>query len=174
MEFVIAIIWPVFISAVLWWLRKDIPRLFSALVDRVEKGDPAEAFGVKLGSSQPKLPTDTPVAELDAPEPPAKGDPGSPHVIYLLHKYTRDKSLDRDGHKYYRLNIWVEADGFDLSKVNNITYHLHETFDNPIRVVSNHAAAFELSTAAWGSFLLFADVSFKDGTQWRIERYLNF
>ena len=174
MELIVALIWPVFIGAVIWWLRKDIPRLFGALVDRVEKGDPAEAFGVKLGSLQPKLPTDTPVAALPAPKSPAQADPGAPHEIYLLHKYTRAKSLDKDGRRYYRLNIWVEADGIDLSTVNSITYHLHETFDNPIRVVSDHLTAFELSTAAWGSFLLFADVSFKDGTMWRIERYLNF
>ncbi|MCL1633247.1 hypothetical protein M2650_01100 [Luteimonas sp. SX5] len=174
MDLIIALVWPAFIGAVLWWLRADIPRLFSALVDRVEKGDPAEAFGVKLGVSHPKLPTETPVAPLPAPKSPAKADPGPPHEIYLLHKYTRDKSLDKNGRRYYRLNIWIEADGIDLGTISSVTYHLHETFDNPLRVVSDHSTAFELTTAAWGSFLLFADITFKDGTMWRIERYLNF
>ena len=174
MDLTIALIWPVFISSVLWWLRKDIPRLFSALVDRVEKGDPAEAFGVKLGSSQPKLPSDSTAGSLPVPKAAAKSDPGVPHEIYLLHKYTRAKSLDKDGHTYYRLNIWVEADGIDLSTINSITYHLHETFDNPVRVITDHQTAFVLTTAAWGSFLLFADINFKDGSIWRIERYLNF
>ncbi|MGQ9447344.1 pYEATS domain-containing protein [Xanthomonas citri pv. bilvae] len=174
MDLIAALIWPVFIGAVLWWLRKDIPRLFGALVDRVEKRDSAEAFGVKLGSSQPKLPPDTSAAALPASSPPAKADPGAPHEIYLLHRYTRAKSLDKNGRRYYRLNIWVESDGIDLGTVNSITYHLHETFENPVRVVSDHLTAFALDTGAWGSFLLFADVSFKDGTVWRIERYLNF
>jgi len=170
----VALVWPAFIGFILWWLRDDIPRLLSTLIDRLEKGDAAEAFGVKLGTSQPKLPTDTSAATPPPPNLPAKADPGPPHEIYLLHKYTRDKSLDKSGRRYYRLNIWIEADGIDLSAVSSVTYHLHESFDNPIRVVTEHLKAFDLSTSAWGSFLLFADVSFTDGTVWRVERYLNF
>jgi hypothetical protein len=174
-ELAIALVWPIFIGVVLYWLRSDIPRLFTALVSRVERGDEAEAFGVRLGQSQPRLPMDAPVA---SPEPKegavAASDPGAPHEVYLIHRYKRDKSLDKDGRRYFRLSIWIEADGIDLSTVNSVTYHLHETFDNPMRVVSDHHSAFELSTAAWGSFLLFADVHFKDGATWRIERYLNF
>ena len=174
MDLVVALIWPVLIFGILYWLRKDIPRLFGALVDRVEKGDPVEAGGIKLGSSQPRLPTDTPAAAEVPPAAKTGADPGPPHELYLLHKFRRDKTLDKDGRIYYRLNIWVENDGIDLSTVSSVTYHLHESFDNPVRVVTDHLTAFELSTAGWGSFLLFADISFRDGSTWRIERYLNF
>ncbi len=174
MKFVIALVWPAVIIGILYWLRNDIPRLFRALVDRVEKGDSFEAGGIKLGSSRPRLPADVPSASESPPLAKAGADPGPPHELYLLHKFTRDNSLDKNGRVYYRLNIWVESDGVDLSSIVSITYHLHESFDNPIRVVTDHLNAFALSTAGWGSFLLFADVSFSDDNKWRIERYLNF
>lgn len=174
MDLIVAMVWPALIIGVLIWLRGDIPRLFGALIKRIEQGDSLEAGGIKLGSSQPRLPVDNPNTAEPTPAATVAADPGPPHEIYLLHKFRRDKSLDKNGRIYYRLNIWIENDGIDLSTIESVTYHLHESFDNPVRVVTDHSTAFELSTGGWGSFLLFADVHFKSGATWRIERYLNF
>lgn len=171
MDLVVALIWPTLIAGILYWLRNDIHRLFRAFVDRVEGGDSVEAGGLKIGQSQPKLPTDLHTLDVATSK---QADPGPPHKVYLLHKYTRDKTLDKDRRSYYRLNIWLECDGIDLSTISSVAYHLHPTFENPIRIVNDHGSAFNLDTSAWGSFLLYADVNFQNGTKWRIERYLNF
>ncbi|MDH5828928.1 hypothetical protein QFW80_00115 [Luteimonas sp. M1R5S18] len=173
MDLLTALVWPALIVGVLYWQRNDIQRLLSALASRVERGDTFEAGGIKLESTQPRLPTDAPSPSAAA-DSQNGADPGPPHDIFLLHRFRRDRSLDKNGHVYYRLNIWIESDGIDLSTIESVTYHLHESFKDPVRTITDHSIAFELNTAGWGSFLLFADVKFHGGATWRIERYLNF
>lgn len=172
-ELLIALVWPALIVGFLYWQRNDIQRLLSALAVRVERGDTVEAGGIKLESTQPRLPIEMqpPGSAVDAK---SSTDLGAPHEVFLLHRFRRDRSLDKNGHIYYRLNVWIETDGVDLSTIESVTYHLHESFKDPVRTITDHATAFELRTAGWGSFLLFADVTFKEGKIWRIERYLNF
>ncbi len=166
--------WPLVVGVIVIWLHDPIGRLIRAIAKRVEDGDSFEAgsSGVKLTSTQPRLatPSETPIEKAV--------EHRSKHIspVYLLHRARRDQKLDKDDHEYYRLVIWIDSDDPDfLSKVEEVTYYLHSTFKDPIRLVSNSDDGFALKTAAWGQFLLSAAVKMRDGkTTYNIERYLNF
>ena len=172
-EAIKALAWPAVITGVLVWLRKDIPRLLTILVQRIERGDTFKAAGIELTATQPRLPGPA-VEDAEANSTKLVRDPGPPHSAFLIHKFRRDSSLDKNGYEYFRLKVWVETDGISPEQIESVTYHLHPTFQNPTKTISDRANNFLLSLPAWGAFLLFADINFKDGRVWRIERFLNF
>lgn len=72
--------------------------------------------------------------------------------------------------------IFLEADDDrDLDRVSKVIYHLHPTFYDPERTVTERKTNFELRTAGWGMFDLSAEV-YLAGRQKPINltRYLNF
>ena len=54
-----------------------------------------------------------------------------------------------------------------------MTYHLHETFSEPVRTVRDPRTAFELQTIVWGELNVLAVAVFKGGRTAILERYLN-
>jgi len=60
-----------------------------------------------------------------------------------------------------------------LDDVSAVTYFLHETFKEPVRVVRDRQTSFELRTVVWGEFNIAANVLFKDGHELKLQRYLN-
>jgi len=190
------LVWPLFVVSLLFLLRGHLGELITTIKSRIEKGDPFEAgtSGIKLGSSAPQAPSGKEpqpgvqpvpsigpvgfraeagtgsVSDRDSPAP--KED----HSIYLVHTARRDKSLDKGQYDYYRLKIFLEGeDDGDLERVTKVVYHLHPTFYNPDRTVTDRDSNFELSTSAWGMFNLTADVYTRDRKEpLRLERYLNF
>ncbi|GLY75442.1 pYEATS domain-containing protein [Actinoallomurus iriomotensis] len=184
--FLQALIWPVVVLTFAFKFRAGLGRLIEAINSRVERGDSFEAgaSGIKLGPSspqtaagvepqpgaQPVLEVPPPLAELTEPSTDA-----APRV-HLVHSAHRDSALDRNGYRYFRLRIALEGDSdSDLDRVTKVVYHLHPTFRDPDRVVTNRSTGFELTTAAWGMFNLTADVYVKGSTEpIRLERYLNF
>jgi hypothetical protein len=188
------LVWPLFVVGLLYLFRSHLDELILTIKGRIEKGDSFEAgtSGIKLGSSAPQapsgkeplpgvqpLPSTRPVAEprsgssvSDQSSSTSKAD----HNIFLVHTARRDKSLDKGQYEYYRLKIFLEGkDDGDLEPVAKVIYHLHPSFYNPDRTVTDRDSNFELRTAAWGMFNLTADVYIRDRKEpLRLERYLNF
>jgi transcription initiation factor IIF auxiliary subunit len=86
------------------------------------------------------------------------------------------ESSKRQGRPYYTIQVRLEADSPELmQRVLKVVYHLHPTFPNPDREISDRESSFELTTAGWGQFNLSADVYFEDNSQpLRLFRYINF
>lgn len=184
--FLQALIWPIVVLTLAFKFRSGLGRLIEAVNSRVERGDAFEAgaSGIKLGPSSPQTPTGAepqpgaqPVLEVPPPlaeltEAPADAAPR----VHLVHSAHRDSAVDKNGYKYFRLRIALEGDSdADLDRVAKVVYHLHPTFRDPDRVVTNRSTSFELTTAAWGMFDLTADVYVKGSSEpIRLERYLNF
>ncbi|MFJ9898443.1 pYEATS domain-containing protein [Streptomyces sp. NPDC091280] len=105
-----------------------------------------------------------------------EGSNGAAPRVHLVHTAHRDSGLDKDGHRYFRIRIALEDDrDSDLDRVARVVYHLHPTFRDPNRTVTNRSTGFALTTAAWGNFSLTAEVYVKGDTEpIRLERYLDF
>jgi hypothetical protein len=91
--------------------------------------------------------------------------------IYLCHHARPIRgSEDRD------LHIYLDAESPEiLDKVDRVTYRLHESFINPVRVVTDRAKQFALDARAYGEFMVHATVHFKQGGESiELKRYLNF
>jgi hypothetical protein len=168
-----ALIWPAFVGGILWFARVDLARVGRAFVTRIEQGDPIEAgtSGIKLGSSKQ---SQDPDVKLLAPDTMRESQ--LPNKTYLVHSAKRDRRLDKGDLEYYRLRIWLDADEPEmLDEVASVTYHLHPTFQEPVRIVVDRANDFALSTAAWGQFNMYAEVKFKSQRPvLAIERYIDF
>jgi hypothetical protein len=195
-----SLIWPVFIAAAAYRLRRPLRRFLDSVNTRVEQGDPFEYEGpggiIRLPPSSPQHPSGPeprPGAQplLDTELVPAGSEAGSPDTagspastdtdadepglqIYVAHTARRDKSLDRENFRYHRIHVFLEGDGRDLDRVTKVVYHLHPTFYDPVRTVTDRAASFELRTSAWGMFNLRAHVHVEGrGEPLRLQRYLN-
>ncbi|MFZ0890277.1 MAG: pYEATS domain-containing protein [Candidatus Binataceae bacterium] len=186
-----ALTWPLIIAAVAFRYRRAVGRLLDAIRLRVEAGDPFEAgtSGVKLGEGHRIVAkelvgtaaVDESVVQSEQyPEGTAKDAStnlqSNRSRLYLIHTARRARDLDQGEYQYYRLRISLEGeDDSDLDAVRRVAYHLHPTFRDPTREITNRETNFQLQTAAWGQFNLTAEVYLKAAVQpLRLERYINF
>ena len=188
--FLQSLVWPVFIGLLLFFFRGWFRELLDAIRKRVETGSEMSVGpgGFTLGSA-PKL--EEPKAENNptpqlverfveesrktAPQREATLDMSK--YFQLVHSAKLNPgSIDRQGRPFYTIQVRLEADSPDLmQRVLKVVYHLHPTFPNPDREVSDRNSSFELLTAGWGQFNLSADVYFDDNSQpLRLFRYINF
>lgn len=179
-----AAIWPSALLILVIWFGRDIGRIVRAIATRIEQGDDFEvgSSGVKMKPSHvaqataPADTQDTPTTKTVQGMPAGDPPQGVPHDFYLLHSARKNGRMDSKGREYYSLRIWIDADSPDvLEKIESVTYFLHPTFAEPIRVIADPSGGFLLTTQAWGQFFLSASVKFHDASEpVLIERYLNF
>ena len=76
---------------------------------------------------------------------------------------------------HYRLRIALDADEPELlDDVEKVIYHLHPTFKDPDRTVTDRRSNFEIGTAAWGEFNMTAEIFFRSGKpKLVVERYID-
>jgi len=180
-------VWPVFISILCICFRKELKQIVADASKRFKDDD------VEIGLSGVKLTRVKPGYEInDSQITNSNSVEGKENLIieetqdaenffsketddiYLLHSFKRAPDLDKDGMKYFRLSFTIDCDDLKaLDRVKWVTYFLHPTFKNPIRVVDDRQTNFRLDTAAWGEFLLKAKVHFADGTFLELKRYVN-
>ncbi|MFJ2271667.1 protein kinase [Streptomyces sp. NPDC087849] len=108
--------------------------------------------------------------------PPSSMSAKAAPRIHVAHVARRDRSLDRGNYRYHRIRVFLEGDDDgDLDRVTKVVYHLHPTFPEPDRVVTDRTTEFELRMSAWGEFTMTADVHVEGRQEpLRLERYLNF
>jgi hypothetical protein len=173
-----SLIWPLVLGAMLIWLRGPVVRVVSAVARRIDNGEVLDisSKGIKLGpSSAPVVPTPGTAGFVGEAVSSMLAEKTTTPEFYLVHTAKRDRRLDHDGAEYFRLRIWLDADEPNmLDRIQSVTYLLHSTFRDPVRVVTDRKTSFELRTVAWGEFNLHAEIKFKDGNDVSVlERYLN-
>jgi hypothetical protein len=67
------------------------------------------------------------------------------------------------GPGWWEWEVWLEGPTAELDQVTEVTYMLHPTFVDPVRVVTDRASAFRLSSAGWGGFTIRAEARLRDG-----------
>jgi hypothetical protein len=188
--FLQSLVWPVFIGLLLFFFRGWFRELLDAIRKRVETGSEMSVGpgGFTLGSApkleEPKVENNpTPqmverfVEESRKTAPQREATLDMSKYFQLVHSATLNPgSIDRQGRAFYTIQVRLEADSPELmQRVLKVVYHLHPTFPNPDREVSDRQSSFELLTAGWGQFNLSADVYFDDNSQpLRLFRYINF
>lgn len=74
----------------------------------------------------------------------------------LRKNYRVEQSYKYLGDDYWDWSVWIESDDeSELSKISSVTYHLHNTFPNPVRSIKNRRSKFRLNTAGWGTFTIY-------------------
>lgn len=76
------------------------------------------------------------------------------------------------GDEYWDWSIWVEASDKDLDKIEYVTYNLHFSFPEPVQIKKNRQNKFKLETSGWGTFTIYARITFKDQTIMQLEHEL--
>lgn len=157
-----SLVWPLFLFGLAIWFRAGVKTVLVSISERIRSGASFEAGpgGIKIGAVQSPPST---AKSLVATEDTRTID-DLPHAIYMAHQAVRDAHLDRGGLQYYRLRIALEADEPNLlDNVEKVIYHLHPTFKDPDRTVTDRGSNFEIGTAAWGDFNMTAEIFFRGG-----------
>jgi transcription initiation factor IIF auxiliary subunit len=81
-----------------------------------------------------------------------------------------EQGFEYQGHDYWKWWAWLEGAEEELDQVERVAYHLHRTFPNPLRTVTDRASKFRLDAAGWGGFTLRATVYDKNGTRQTLSR----
>jgi len=77
--------------------------------------------------------------------------------------YYTQQSYTYAGDNYWDWSVWIESDDpKKLDKIISVTYHLHNTFYNPVRVIKDRASKFKLDTSGWGTFRIYIVINLKD------------
>ena len=83
------------------------------------------------------------------------------------------KAGRRGSNDWYQWRIFVNENEAVLDKIDYVSYILHPTFPNPIRIVRDRESKFALESAGWGSFTMFITIRFKDGTEQEVRYFLD-
>lgn len=168
-----SLVWPLFLLGLAIWFREGVRTVLHSISDRIKSGASFEAgpSGIKIGSIQSPP---SAAKNLVATEDTRTVD-DLPHPIYMKHKAVRDVRLDQNGLHYYRLRISLDADEPHLlDDVEKVIYHLHPTFIDPDRTVTDRRSNFAIGTAAWGEFNMTAEIYFQNGKpKLVVERYID-
>ncbi|GAA2156071.1 hypothetical protein GCM10009760_56630 [Kitasatospora kazusensis] len=107
--------------------------------------------------------------------PAAPAEAAPPTSLHLVHTARADGSRSTDGRPYFRIHVCLASfRAADLDRVTRVVYHLHPSFPEPDRTVTDRATEFGLTVLGWGEFNLRADVYLAGRpTPVRLERYLN-
>jgi len=75
----------------------------------------------------------------------------------------------------WQWSVWIEGDDSELDSIEHVTYQLHETFVNPVVVISDRESNFKLDSSGWGQFVMYITIDHKDSDEpTYLEHFLEF
>lgn len=75
--------------------------------------------------------------------------------------------------QWYKWKIFVDEQPGIINEIESVTYVLHPTFPNPIRIVTDANSKFALEESGWGSFTMLIRTNFKNGEEFEIDYFLD-
>ncbi len=73
---------------------------------------------------------------------------------------------------WWEWTAFVEGTNSELDKIDYVEYHLHPSFQNPIRRRKRREDGFALKSKGWGVFQLQAKVVYKDTNRRKVLKHL--
>lgn len=67
--------------------------------------------------------------------------------------------------KRFQWKVFVNEDESVLDTIESITYLLHPTFPDPLRIIKNRESNFALESSGWGEFDIQITIKFKNGEE---------
>jgi transcription initiation factor IIF auxiliary subunit len=77
--------------------------------------------------------------------------------------FAKETATEEDGAHWFRWKVFVDESGEVLERIRSVEYRLHETFPDPIQLVTDRESRFALEGEGWGEFRIFITVAFVDG-----------
>ena len=74
--------------------------------------------------------------------------------------------------KQYQWKVFVDEDDSRLDIISSVTYLLHPTFINPLRISEDGKNKFEITSIGWGEFDIQITIKFKDDTETKQKYHL--
>jgi len=74
----------------------------------------------------------------------------------------------------YEWTVYMRGPERSLNQIESVTYHLHKTFANPVRLGDRSRKGHPLTSRGWGVFTLKARVTLKNGASREYTHRLNF
>ena len=84
------------------------------------------------------------------------------------------QSQKYEGENWWKWSLWIEGSPEDLDAIESVTYKLHPTFPDPIRIVRDRASKFQLRCSGWGIFRIPVEVRLKNGATIALAHELQF
>jgi len=79
--------------------------------------------------------------------------------------YARPTSAVQSGRSYYDWRVFIDEPSQVLATIRQVSYLLHQTFPNPLRLRNDPRTKFALDASGWGVFDLAVTVSYTDGKE---------
>lgn len=169
-----ALVWPVFLAALLLIFRRKVLDVIGAVKGRIEAGAEMGVgpSGFTLGSA-PVLKTETKTKGNIKRSQGGDRDYQS-GVLYMVHsaRFAKKVPEGRD----YEITVRIYAENSEIEeRIERVEYHLHRSYKRRIRESIDRNKDFELILYAWGQFNLKAHVYLSGESKpivlWR---FLNF
>jgi transcription initiation factor IIF auxiliary subunit len=94
-------------------------------------------------------------------------------MTITFNNYAKEIATEEDELQYFRWKVFVDEPDEVLERIRSVEYRLHETFPNPIRLVTDRESRFALESAGWGEFVIFITVEVIHGegvdTKYRLD-----
>jgi transcription initiation factor IIF auxiliary subunit len=74
------------------------------------------------------------------------------------------------GKDWWDWSAWIDGPTRELDAIDNVTWLLHPTFYNPVRISKDRGTKFLLETEGWGVFTLKAKVKMKSGLEEKLAK----
>ena len=69
------------------------------------------------------------------------------------------------GYTWFDWTVFCSSPKEKLDLIEKVEYHLHPSFPNPVRVISDRESRFALKGRGWGEFLIRIIVYLKEGSE---------
>jgi transcription initiation factor IIF auxiliary subunit len=82
------------------------------------------------------------------------------------------QSESYSGDDWWQWSVWLDGTTEELDAVEYVDWHLHPTFPQPVRRVTDRSSKFRLETGGWGAFRVSAVATLKSGESVRLRHAL--
>jgi hypothetical protein len=187
-----SILWAALVAAAVYYRREELSQILSQLLLRLRAGAPMKVGAVEIGAIQTaQWHTPAPTSESSfIPEGFPNEDPGGPGVIVdpgfkiaretyysqtrklmLVHRLFRSTKPDQ----VYDVLIYLSPHGdSSLASVVRAEYYFGRYWGYKVFESLDRSKGFPVLTSAYGTFLCACRVTFNDGTQEVVFRYIDF
>ena len=80
----------------------------------------------------------------------------------------------KSGRLHFPVRLWIEGSQRDLDSIEFVTYRLHPSFKNPVRVGTERSRDFEVRIRTWGFFDVRITVVGHDGHKYEMSGRVTF
>lgn len=82
------------------------------------------------------------------------------------------QSSEHKATREWKWSVWLAGTQAELASVKRVVYHLHPTFPDPIRTVTDRKTQFRLDETGWGEFEIVAHVTVERGAPVTLRAWL--